>query len=923
MDSQLLDYLWIIVASGLVFLMQAGFAMVESGLTRSKNSINVAIKNLTDLGVSVIFFWLFGFALMFGQSVNGLVGSSHFLVEIGFGSAGAWTAVFFLFQSMFCSTSATIVSGAVAERMKYSSYIVSTILLSALIYPVFGHWAWGSFFLNDAGSAGWLQGLGFVDFAGSTVVHSVGGWIALAALLILGPRTGRFEKGKPPAKIPGSNIPMVVLGVLLLWFGWFGFNGGSTLAMNESVAPIIVNTALAAAAGMVATLGVGWLLFRVPDVSLVLNGSLAGLVAVTANCHVITGPAALAIGAIGGIVMLGTTILLEKLKIDDAVGAIPVHLAAGIWGTLAVALFGDPELIGTGLDMLPQLGVQALGVAVAGAWSFGVAFLLLWIINKINKLRVDKDHEHKGLNIAEHGASTEIFDLFQVLETQAASGNLGLRAPVEPFTEVGQIASRYNQVLDRLEESTVAKDEFVHILNSVNDGLLLIDRHGIIAPYYSVAAEHIFELRELAGRTLQGILLPLVHDDVKEQMEDFLELLFDSKIDYASLVALNPVAKVETFFDTHQGTMLSKHLEFHFARVEEDGAVGRVMVVIRDQTEEVQLTREIESNKKKTETEFELFYRLLHVEPDMLREFIESASIDLQGINSIFQNDGPLPERINNIYRHVHTIKGDAELLGLELVSRNAHEFEDKIEALRRKQPLRHADFLSLALAYTGLQALLTKVRNLLNRLASFQSTFGKRNIAAQETLAAAMDQLAQNLGKKYGKKVRLDMTGFDPGLIPPAMRKPLKDVLVQCVRNSLFHGIETPELRQATGKPAEGSLSISSQMKDNTLVLRISDDGKGISLEGLRERVVSAGILTKERAQSLSPPELAKYLFYPNISTADTADTTAGRGMGMNLVHHTVTHLGGKIELRTKPSLFTEFLLRIPLSPVPALVSS
>lgn len=918
MDSQLLDYLWIIVASALVFLMQAGFAMVESGLTRTKNSINVAIKNLTDLGISLFFFWLFGFALMFGRSLNGVVGTTNFTVGIGFGAAGAWTAIFFLFQAMFCSTSATIVSGAVAERMKYGAYIVSTILLSALIYPVFGHWAWGNFHHGEAASSGWLQNLGFVDFAGSTVVHSVGGWIALAALLIIGPRIGRFPKDGPPVKIPGSNVPMAVLGVLLLWFGWFGFNGGSTMAMNSSVAPIIVNTAMAGAAGMVTTMLLSWLIYKKPDAGLIMNGALAGLVAITANAHVVGGLQSLPIGAIGGLFMLGSTILLEKLKIDDAVGAIPVHLGAGIWGTLAVALFGDLELIGTGLDRLKQLGVQALGVLSAGAWAFTLAFILLWLINKINRLRVDGDHEQQGLNYTEHGATTEIYDLFNVLESQAKSGNLSLRAPVEPFTEFGQIARRYNQVLDRLEESTVAKDEFVHILNSVNDGLILIDRDGIIAPYYSLASERIFGIRDLSSRRFQGILMPLLQEKLQEEFEDYLDLLFDPKINFEAIMRLNPLAKVELFFDSRNGSMDSKHLAIHFMRIEEEGKIEKVMVVIRDLTEEVLLAREVESNKKKAETELELFYRLLHVDPEMLQDFLDSAALDLEAINRVFQNDGPLPERVNRVYRHVHTIKGDAEMLGLEVVSRSAHEFEDKIEALKKQPSLRHSDFLSLALAYTSLQALLERLRNLLFRLAGFKHSFGKRNTEAQSTLAQAIDQLAQSLGQKYGKKVKLDLRGFDPSMIPNGMRKPLKDVLVQCIRNSLYHGIELPQDRLSLGKPEMGTLSISTEQKGESLVLRIHDDGKGISLENLRERIIEAGILDREAVMALGAPEVAKYLFYPSISTAETVDSTAGRGMGMNLLQHTVQGLGGKIELRTKAQLFTELLLRIPLSPVP-----
>lgn len=911
-----MDYLWIVLASGLVFVMQGGFAMVESGLTRSKNSINVAVKNLTDLGVSVLIFWLFGFALMFGLSESGIIGTSGFLLDVGFGSAGAWTAVFFLFQSMFCSTSATIVSGAVAERMRYGSYIVSTIILSGLIYPVFGHWAWGGAYLGDPDSVGWLQALGFVDFAGSTVVHSVGGWIAFALLIIIGPRTGRFDKGKAPKKIHGSNIPMVVLGVILLWFGWFGFNGGSTLAFNDDVAPIIVNTTLAAAAGMVATVAVGWVIYKKPEVSLILNGSLAGLVAITANCNVVTPVASLAIGAIGGIVMLLCTELLEKMKIDDAVGAIPVHMAAGAWGTLAVALFGDPERIGTGLDFWSQLGVQALGVVACAVWCVVVAFILLWIINRISPLRVPVEHEHQGLNIAEHGASTEMYDLFAVLETQAKTGDLSLRAPVEPFTEVGQIAHRYNTVLDFLEESTIAKEEFLSILNTVSDALLLIDREGTIAPYYSLASEKLFELRDLAGRSLQSVLYPVVRDGVREELNDFMDLLFNPNVDMRTLLQLNPLQKIEAFFDSQQGAMISKYLDISFVRIESEEGIDRVMVIGRDVTETVNLEMEIAATKKKQENEFELFYLLLNVDPDLLQDFLATSSKDLAAINATLQNAGPLMDRITRIYRHVHTIKGDAQVIGLDFIAQTAHEFEDKIEELKARVPLRQVDFLALAVAFANLQTVLNRVSKLLSRLAAFQSTFGQRNKRAMLSIGGAVDSLVQNLAAKYGKKIKLDMSSFESNIIPEALSKPVKDIVVQCARNALFHGIEEPAVRIQNGKPEQGRLRISATEKNNFLVVSIADDGKGISLEKLKEKIVGAGLKSTKEVETLSTAELVKFLFHPNISTAESSDMTAGRGMGMNIVQSIVKKLGGKIELKTKQNSFTEFLLSIPLRP-------
>ncbi|MBI1930534.1 ammonium transporter [Candidatus Poribacteria bacterium] len=447
MEKSMTDILWVMITSGLVFLMQAGFACLESGLTRAKNSINVAIKNLTDAGISIVVFWVFGFAMMFGASKGGWIGSTHFFTDVG--QEGAWLAAFFLFEAMFCSTATTIVSGAVAERMRFSAYICVAIIISGLIYPIFGHWAWGGY----ERASGWLSVRGFVDFAGSTVVHSVGGWVSLAALLVIGPRDGRFPKDGVPRKIPGNNLPMSVLGTLLLWLGWFGFNGGSTLAMNDKVPGIIANTVLAGATGAVVALAIGWPLRGRADVDLPINGSLAGLVAITANCHAVTAISAVVIGGIGGIVMLGVTHLLERLHIDDALGAVPVHAGAGVWGTLAVALFGKAERLATGLDRGAQLGIQLIGIVTCFLLAFGVAYLLLRIINRLFPLRVTPQEERIGLNVSEHGATTELLELFTAMEIQAKTGDLRLRVPVEPFTEVGQIAERYNHVMEALQQT--------------------------------------------------------------------------------------------------------------------------------------------------------------------------------------------------------------------------------------------------------------------------------------------------------------------------------------------------------------------------------------------------------------------------------------------------------------------------------------
>lgn len=438
----MLDAIWIIVCTVLVATMQAGFMCLESGLTRSKNSINVAIKNLADFGLAVMLFWLFGYALMFGQSWQGWSGTTDFL----FVDAELKPTLFFLFQAMFCGTAVTIISGAIAERTHFISYLIIATLVSGLVYPLFGHWAWHS--------DGWLAQLGFIDFAGSTVVHSLGAWVAWAVLLLIGARQGRFPTGQAARKIHGHSMPMAILGTLLLWVGWFGFNGGSLMALDERVGGILLNTLLAGSAGMLVALVIEWIWRQQATVEALMNGCLAGLVAVTASCNMVSPAAAVVIGCIGGIIMVVGIHWLEARHIDDAVGAIPVHLFAGIWGTIAVALFAPVELLTEGMTRWQQMQVQFIGVVTCGVWAFSIAWLLLVFLNLLFPMRISVQQEEIGLNITEHGASTELHDLLTAMEQQATTGDISQHVHEETFTEVGKLAHQYNRVLDRLRVET-------------------------------------------------------------------------------------------------------------------------------------------------------------------------------------------------------------------------------------------------------------------------------------------------------------------------------------------------------------------------------------------------------------------------------------------------------------------------------------
>jgi Amt family ammonium transporter len=389
------DYVWTLVAAMFVFFMQAGFAMVEAGFTRAKNAVNIMMKNLMDFSMGSIIYWAFGFGLMFGVSKTGFFGTTGFFLsdfEVG---GDPWILAFWMFQVVFAATAATIVSGAMAERTKFSGYLIYSAVVTGLIYPIFGSWAWGGLF----NGGGWLEALGFIDFAGSTVVHSVGGWAALAGAIVLGPRLGKYTKEGDVKPILGHNIPLAAIGVFILWLGWFGFNPGSTTAASKDISMIFVNTNLAAAAGAIMAMMVSWLKFGKPEVGMSLNGALAGLVGITAGCANVTPSSAIVIGATAGVIVVFSVLFFDKIRIDDPVGAISVHGVCGAWGTLAAGIFNIEGMT------MGILGVQLTGIAACFLWTFPMAYLLFKLIDITIGLRVSKEEELEGLDATEHGGN--------------------------------------------------------------------------------------------------------------------------------------------------------------------------------------------------------------------------------------------------------------------------------------------------------------------------------------------------------------------------------------------------------------------------------------------------------------------------------------------------------------------------------------
>jgi ammonium transporter, Amt family len=408
-----IDTVWVLLAAFLVFFMQAGFGMVEAGFIRAKNTCNILTKNFLDFCMASLGFFIFGYAIMFGAG-NGFTGFTGWFLQGAESGADVPLFAFWLFQAAFCGAAATIVAGGMAERMKFSAYLIYSFLISAFIYPIVGHWVWGG---------GWLSKINFADFAGSTVVHAVGGFAALIGTIILKPRLGKYNKDGSANAITGHNIPLASLGVFILWFGWFGFNPGSTLGVGDGslISLVAINTSLAAAAGGITAMITVWKLFGKPDLSMAMNGALAGLVGITAPCAFVDPWAAIVIGGIAGILVVAAVVVLDKLKIDDPVGAFPVHGVNGVWGTLSIGLFGQ-KVLGLANDGLfyggglTQLFIQALGVGAVIIFIVAAMGALFKIIDLTVGLRVSREEELKGLDIGEHGM--ESYSGFQIFTNE-------------------------------------------------------------------------------------------------------------------------------------------------------------------------------------------------------------------------------------------------------------------------------------------------------------------------------------------------------------------------------------------------------------------------------------------------------------------------------------------------------------------------
>ncbi|HHT9114337.1 MAG: ammonium transporter [Planctomycetes bacterium] len=548
-----INHVWVMVAACMVFFMQLGFTSYEAGFSQSKNAISISIRNLVEFLVSSLAFYVVGFGLMFGASHMGWIGTNHFFACGVATHTGSLSYTFFFYQLVFAATASTILSGAIAERSSFIPNVIGPAFTVSVIYPIFGHWAWGNLFYPD--QSGWLGRLGFIDFAGSTVVHSIGGWFALAGALVLGPRIGKYNPDGSSNPMGLHNVPLATLGTFFLWFGWFGFNGGSLLRASADIGLVIVNTNLAAAAAGVSALIFNYSTERRLDAGKLFTAVLAGLVAITAGSSRVNPDGAVYIGLITGVVAILAQDFIEKiLKIDDPVAAVAVHGVGGVIGTLCVAPFAEKStlLVENG-DRLHQLGIQAIGVGIAFVWSFGLGMLFFWCVKKTLGIRVNPEEEKKGLNVAEYEDVASWLDFIRISRLQDL--NILLERRVAERTDELQKANIALEKANRLKSEFLAtmSHELRTPLNSII-GFAEVLKDEVVGTISAEQKEYLSDIHG-SGQHLLNMINSIL--DLSKIEAGKLELHYE---EFPVKEAINEVLNTIIGFSNKKGIHIHTHI---------------------------------------------------------------------------------------------------------------------------------------------------------------------------------------------------------------------------------------------------------------------------------------------------------------------------------------------------------------------------
>ena len=837
---------WILACTAGVLFMQAGFCCLESGLVRAKNSINVAMKNLADIGLSVLLFWLIGYAIMFGSDWAGILGTDGFASE----NLSSYNTAFLLFQATFCGTAATIVSGAVAERMKFSGYILLVVLCAVLVYPFAGHWIWGS---SISGQPGWLESLGFVDFAGSTVVHSLGGWLALAAVLVVGPRDGRFESGR---EFRASNMPLAALGVFILWTGWLAFNGGSMFMISEDLPKIFLNTVVAGAGGGVCAAFYVWVATDVPDARACMNGILAGLVSVTAGCSYLSTSFALVVGCIGGLIAILGKKLLERRKIDDALSVIPVHSFAGVWGTVAVGMFGDLELISTGLSRLQQVGIQFLGALVVAVWSFGSGYMVLRSVSRWFSLRVTQKEEKLGLNLVEHDETTDALELIREMEVHRLTPNAHHQVTVVPFSDVELIASQYNRVLDRLdlerEKQQLSQVELRTVIDTSPFAFVNINAAGEIVRW-NASAHQFFGWRE-DEMTGKQFVSSIVTTPDRNRVR---ALVLSGRAEETEFQALR-----------RDGTEFPARLLVSHTKVNNTDIVNIAMQDLSD-------ARELQAEKERMQAR-------LH-QAEKLESIGKLAAGIAHEINTPSQYIGNNVTFLKKAFSKIMNVVPVAKDL-IQCAEDGTGLDEATIKKSRKALRGAKLDFLEKEVPRAIDQSLegLSRVSSIVSAMKSFSHpSGGTKELVNLKELAEVTLTVARGEWKHVA-----DATVECDGDLPavPVLRDEMGQVLLNIVVNAA-HAVGD---RVEKGELEKGKIGIAIRMSEPNVELRVSDTGGGI------------------------PEDIRSKIFDPFFTTKEVGK---GTGQGLAIAHSTVVDKhGGSIEVEINKNEGTTFVISLPM---------